>query len=106
MSKEINTNKFAELLLYTIKEEHYFSKDILLPKIIALTNAFRLSLSASNYSKIIDPTETEKLRRSNDIMNLEKYFWRDELKEIVGSDNMEIYYKKLQEKTKMWNTVK
>ncbi len=104
MRKNINTNKFAEILLDTIVAEPYFSKAVLLPKIITLIKAFRLSLSASNYNKIVEPSETANLIRSSDIMNLEKHFWKHELKNIVGEDSMKQYYNKLDEQRQIWNT--
>lgn len=98
MSKDTNTKDLSEIIVKAIQEEPYFTKEVLVPKIKALITAFRLRLSTSNYEKILNPTETAKLIRANELHNLEKDFWKTELKEIVGQDNMQKYYLKLDEK--------
>lgn len=103
MSKDTNTKDLSEIIVKAIQEEPYFTKEVLVPKIKSLITAFRLRLSTSNYEKILNPTETAKLIRANELHNLEKDFWKTELKEIVGQDNMEKYYLKLDEKRLLWN---
>ena len=103
MSKDTNTKDLSEIIVKAIQEEPYFTKEVLVPKIKSLITAFRLRLSTSNYAKILNPTETAKLIRANELHNLEKDFWKTELKEIVGQDNMEKYYLKLDEKRLLWN---
>jgi len=103
MSKETSTKQLTEILVQAIREEPYFSKDVLIPKVRAIISGFRLRLSAINYNAIKDPSETAKLIRSNELHNLEKDFWKQELKKVVGSENMNKYYSKLDEQRLIWN---
>ena len=103
MRKNPTAKDCSELIVEAIQKEPYFTKEVLVPKIKSLITAFRLRLSTSNYEKILNPTETAKLIRANELHNLEKDFWKTELKEIVGQDNMEKYYLKLDEKRLLWN---
>jgi len=103
MSKEINTKNLTEIIVKAIIEEPYFNKKELTPKIRALISVFRLKLSAINYNAIKNPNETAKLIRSNEIHNLEKDFWKQELKKVVGDEKINEYYSKLDEKRLIWN---
>ena len=49
MSKETSTKQLTEILVQAIREEPYFSKDVLIPKVRALITGFRLKLSVNNY---------------------------------------------------------
>ncbi len=104
MSKETSTKELTEILVQAIKEEPYFSKDVLIPKVRAIISGFRLRLAATNYNAIKTPSETANLIRSNELHNLEKDYWKQELKKVVGSENMNEYYSKLDEQRLIWNT--
>lgn len=91
----ISTDKFINMLVETLVEEPYFSKEIVIPKIKALIKGFRLSLSSPNYHKKENPTQTARLIRSNEIMNMEKIFWKQQLEEKIGTDAMSEFYEKL-----------
>jgi len=103
VQKEVSTKQLADILAESIIDEPYFSKEIVIPKIRALISGFRLKLSALNYNSIKDPSETAKLIRSNELHNLEKDFWKQELKKIVGDEKMEEYYSNLDEQRLIWN---
>ena len=103
MSKETSTKQLTEILVEAIREEPYFSKDVLIPKVRAIISGFRLRLATINYNAIKDPSETAKLIRSNELHNLEKDFWKQELKKVVGNENMNEYYAKLDEQRLIWN---
>ncbi len=103
VQKEVSTKQLAEILAQSMIDEPYFSKEIVIPKIRALISGFRLRLSALNYNSIKDPSETAKLIRSNELHNLEKDFWKQELKKIVGNQKMKEYYSKLDEQRLIWN---
>jgi hypothetical protein len=103
MSKETSTKELAEILVQAIREEPYFNKEILIPKVRAIVSGFRLRLSSVNYNAIKDPSETAKLIRSIELHNLEKDFWKQELKKVVGNENMNNYYSKLDEQRLVWN---
>ena len=103
VQKEVSTKQLAEILAQSMIDEPYFSKEIVIPKIRSLISGFRLRLSALNYNSIKDPSETSKLIRSNELHNLEKDFWKQELKKIVGDEKMNEYYYKLDEQRLIWN---
>ena len=106
MGKNIKTEQMAEIIVDAIIEEPFFSKETLIPKIKALVNGFRLGLSTANYNKTDNPTEVGRLVRQNELHNWEKDFWKQELKTIVGVDNMQNFYDKLDERRKIWNNTK
>ena len=103
MSKETSTKELSEILVQAINDEPYFRKDVLIPKVRAIISGFRLRLATSNYNKLENPTETARLIRANELHNLEKDFWKQELKQIVGDENMKQYYDKLDEHLSLWN---
>lgn len=102
-TKETSTKELSEILVKAINDEPFFSKDVLIPKVKAIISGFRLRLASANYNKIKNPTETARLIRANELHNLEKEFWRQELKQIVGDENMKQFYKKLDEYRLLWN---
>ena len=103
MAEEISTKELAEILVKAINDEPFFRKDILIPKVRSIISAFRLRLAATNYNKIKNPTETSKLIRANELHNLEMDFWKQELKQVVGEENMKLYYDRLNEQRLLWN---
>ncbi len=100
---EISTKQLSEIIAQSMIDEPYFSKDVVIPKIKALITGFRLKLSANNYNSIKTPSQTAKLIRSTELMNLEKFFWIEEMKKIVGEEKIKEYYKKLDEQRLIWN---
>ena len=98
----IATAELAEIIADAIREENYFTKDVLIPKIRTLIRMFRLDIAAKTYSNIENPTKTQRLIRSNELHNLEKEFWKQELKKILKEDNMTEYYTKLDIERKKW----
>ena len=103
VQKEISTNQLSEIIAQSMIDEPYFSKDVVIPKIKALIIGFRLKLSAHNYNAIKNPSQTAKLIRSTELMNMEKVFWQEEMKKIVGEEKIKEYYKKLDEQRLIWN---
>ena len=103
MSKETSTKELSEILVQAINDEPYFRKDVLIPKVRAIISGFRLRLATLNYNKLENPTETARLIRANELHNLEKDFWKQELKQIVGDENMKQYYDKLDQHRLLWN---
>lgn len=100
--QQISTKDLSEIITKAIQDEPYFSKEVLIPKITALIKGFRLSLASVNYSKNLDEKGTAKLIRANELHNLEKEFWKQKLKNIIGSNNMQDYYDMLDEERKKW----
>lgn len=103
MNRETSTKQLTEILVQAIREEPYFSENVLIPKVRAIISAFRLRLATINYNAIKDPSETAKLIRSNELHNLEKDFWKQELKKVVGNEKINEYYSKLDEQRLFWN---
>lgn len=54
-----------------------------------------LNMNAINYSKILNPTETEKLIRSHHVVQAEGSFWKKKLQECIGLEgikNLEVEF--------------
>ena len=103
MKKETNTKDLVEIIIEAIKEEPYFTKEVLIPKIKTLITMFRMRTSSANYEKVYDEKGTARLIRSNEIHNLEKDFWKQHLKKIVGDDKIKEYYILLDSERKKWS---
>jgi hypothetical protein len=103
MKEEVSTKQLAEILTQVMIDEPYFNKEVMIPKIKAIITGFRLKLSVINYNAIKDPSQTAKLIRSVELHNLEKVFWMEELKKIVGKENVQEYYDKLNKNRIEWN---
>ena len=98
-----STKELADILVTAINDEPYFTKDVLIPKVRAIITGFRLSLSTANYSKTYDAKGTERLIRSNELHNLEKEFWKQRLRALVGEEKMQGYYQWLDQERKEWD---
>ena len=103
VQKEVSTKQLAEIKAQSMLDEPYFNKEVVIPKIRALISGFRLKLSTNNYNAIKNPSQTAKLIRSTELMNLEKVFWQEEMKKIVGDEKIKDYYKKLNKQRLIWN---
>lgn len=95
MSKETSIKDLSAIIVKAISEEPYFSKDVLIPKVKSLISGFRLKTASLNYNSLENPSKTAKLMRSYELQVEEKKYWKNELINIVGAENMEYYYKKL-----------
>jgi hypothetical protein len=100
--EDIKTKELAEIIVDSVIEEPYFSKESLVPKITALITGFRLNLATTNYKQIGNKTKVSRLIRSNELQNLERNFWKNELSKIVGKENMKNYYEKLDIERSRW----
>lgn len=101
--KDISTKELCEIIVKAIQDEPYFTKDILVPKIKTLISMFRLRLSSANYGKVLNDNKAENLIRKNELHNYEKEFWKLQLKQLVGDDNMQKYYDLLDERRMIWS---
>lgn len=88
----IDTKELAELIFDGIKEETYYTKEIIVPKITAMIKAFRLRLSTVHYNSIEKPTDKDRLRRANEILNRKKNFWKIKVIQLIGEENMQSLY--------------
>lgn len=105
VSTEISTKELSEILVTAIREENFFTKDFLIPKIKAIITGFRLRLAAANYNKLESPTQTARLIRANELHNLEKVFWQNALTDIVGVGNIQKYFDELNKQRLIWDGV-
>lgn len=69
-------NELSELIVKAISEEHFFSKEVLIPKVRAIIKGFNLNLNKLNYNKI--DSEPERIRRllQIEIKTKELIFWK------------------------------
>ena len=103
MSKEIGTKELSEIICKAIEDEPYFTKEVLIPKIKALITAFRLRLSVTTYGAIEKPTDKDKFRRANELMNREINFWKEQLRNTVGKENMQQFYDEQVRRREEWD---
>jgi hypothetical protein len=96
MSKETKIDNLSKILVKAIEDEPYFSKEILIPKIKSLITGFRLKMDSINYNSIEKPSKTAKLIRAYQLQVEEKKFYKNKLREQVGIENMQNYYKELE----------
>ena len=103
MNKQIGTKELAEIICKAIEDEPYFTKEVLIPKIKMLITAFRLRLSATTYGSIEKPTDKDKLVRANELLNREINFWKEQLRNTVGKENMQPFYNKQVKRREKYN---
>ena len=97
-----STKELAEIICQAILEEPHFTKDVLIPKISILITEFRLRLSSMNYEKSYNEKDTARLVRANEIQHLEINFWKHQLKEKIGAENIKPYYDALDIERAKW----
>lgn len=102
MDNKIKTKDLASILVDAVVEESFIDKNVLIPKFKVLIQTFRLKLASLNYNAIQTPSKTAIMIREGELRNYENVFWREELKSIVGLDNMEQYYVKLRKQKLLW----
>ncbi len=84
MSKDISFEKLSEIIVSAIREEQYFSKEVLIPKVQTLIKAFRINLSTAKYEAIEKPKESAIRLREIEKMTLERDFWKSKVRNLVG----------------------
>lgn len=100
--QEINTKDLTKLIVESIQEEPYFTKEVLIPKIKTLITSFRLKLLSNQYNQIETPNKLVQAIRANELHNLEKDFWKESFKAIIGEEKIKEYYKELDNKRIEW----
>lgn len=103
MKKETGTDELVDIIFEAIDSQPYFNSGALKPKIKAIIVAFRLRMASKNYNKILNPSQTSKMIRANEIKNMECEFWKKALKNIVG-DGIEKYYSQLDKERELWDS--
>jgi len=101
--KETSTDELIDIIFQAIDSQPYFNAAVLKPKIKAIIVAFRLSIASKNYNKILNPSETAKMIRANELKTMECEFFKKALKDIVGEDAMKDYYLQLDKERSLWN---
>jgi hypothetical protein len=92
----ISTNDLINILYDALINEPYFDEKIIKPKIKAIITGFRLSLNETNYSKLTEKNDTQRLKRLIKIQNEETEFWKKHLKKLVGDEKIKEYYDMLE----------
>lgn len=93
-NKFTSFDKLSQIIVSAIEEEHFFSKEVILPKIKTIIKAFRIELSTANYNAIEKPNDTARRLRELQKLELEKTFWQRKVKNLVG-EKIEGYYYEL-----------
>ena len=93
--KTTRASAIVDILVKAIRDEPFFSEEILKPKFLSIINGFRLNLSTDNYNNIETPNKIDKMTRALELNTFEKQFWKQELEARVSESVMIEYYKKL-----------
>lgn len=94
MSKSTSFEELSEIIVSAIREEPFFTKEVLIPKVKAIIRGFRINLSTAKYDAIEKPTDTARRLRELEKLELEKTFWQRKVKNLVG-DKIDGYYHEL-----------
>ena len=89
MKKQNKSTPFEELsqiIVTAINDEPFFTKDVLIPKIVAILKGFKASINATKYNKIESPSDAARRLRAIESTNLEMRFWKEKIKEILGGE--------------------
>jgi len=97
MKEQMSFDELSELIVTAIKDDNFFNKATLIPKIKAIIRAFKVNMSVANYAKIEKPTDSAKRLREIEKLELEKNFWQRRCKEIYGENEQLENYKRLNE---------
>lgn len=81
----------ATIIVKEIQSEPYFEPEAMAIKIRALIKSFKLNLDGTNYNKIKDPNETQRLLRALNQKDFENAWWRERIKEIASDEMQEMY---------------
>lgn len=95
-------NELSEIIVQAVLDEPYFKKDELIPKISSIIKGFRLIVSNTEFSKIENPSRHQKLIRAKQIRDFQLSLYKNELKNIVGEQNIKKYYDKFNEMETAW----
>lgn len=101
--KNISIDKLTDIIVQAIREEQFFSKKVLIPKIRALISGFRLNLETANYNQVEDPTKTAQYLRLCQLKDKELKFWKDKMRKVTSKDCMDKYYTELERLRLIWN---
>jgi hypothetical protein len=94
--KKTPLNELSEIIVSAIEQEHFFTKEVLIPKIRAILKGFRVDLSTTKYNKLETPSDAARRLRTLEQRDLERAFWKDKVKNLVGS-KIDGYYYELEE---------
>ena len=99
MAKKNNVSydEFANMVLKSIEDEPYFTKEVLIPKIKALARSFSLMVSTNNYKNIDCPTKYQQRCRQIDKQEFEKKYWQNKFKDLQSEELFKQNCKELDE---------
>lgn len=95
MNQPISFDEVSELIVNAIRDEPFFNKDVLIPKVRAILKGFKVDFAAAAYSAIEKPSQTAKRIREIERLNFEKVFWREKLEDIISKEKINEYYNDL-----------
>ena len=90
--ENIGLDDLSKLIIDCINEEPFFRKEVLIPKVRALMAGFRLNVNSTNYERIERKSEKERRLRTLEQREAQIVFWKDIVKKLSSSDEMECYY--------------
>lgn len=91
--KDMSLKELSKLIVEAIESEQFFNKETLIPKVKSIMSGFQLNMNFTRYNALKSPSKTAKLIKANQDANWEKVFWMRTVKELVGEEKIEDYYK-------------
>lgn len=98
LGDHLKPDEISGEILKVILESRFFNEQELKPKITAIIKAFlSLSNDPARLEKPLANYERVKYLKSINTLNKEMNFWKSVVKDIVGKENMPLYYKQVDE---------
>lgn len=86
----------SEIIVDSILSEQFIDKDKLRGKIKSILKGFKVNAGSVKYSKILNPTDTQKLIRRSERLEFELRFWKDKTRIFLGEGKVSILYDQLE----------
>lgn len=93
-TKGNNLDTITERIVDAILADHILQREKIIPRVRAIIQAWvKVNDRPTDYNTI--KTDKALLQKTIEHRGVEKEFWRNKLKEKIGSDNMQPYYEEL-----------
>lgn len=102
MKKITGIKELSEIIVQSVMDEPFFDKEGMIVKIQAIIKGFKLITTSTEFSKIENPSRHQKLIRAKHIRDFQLSLYKNELKNIVGEQNIQKYYDKFNEMESVW----
>lgn len=90
MLQKNKNSSFADLskiIIDAIESEQFFNKETLIPKIKAILYGFKMNMGTSKYNKILNPSESAKMIRQLERMEVEVRYWKGVVQKLQPDES-------------------